>query len=67
MARTDSLSVTVGGTQTVPGFQMGIEKMRLGEKAVIVFPSALGYGVNGNSSIPGYTPLSFEIYVAKIE
>jgi hypothetical protein len=27
----------------------------------------LGYGVNGNSSIPGYTPLSFEIYVAKIE
>ena len=67
MSRTDSLSVTIGGTQTVPGFQMGIEKMRLGEKAVIVFPSALGYGVNGNSSIPGYTPLSFEIYVAKIE
>lgn len=67
MARTDSLSVTIGGTQTVPGFQMGIEKMRLGEKAVIVFPSALGYGVNGNSSIPGYTPLSFEIYVAKIQ
>ncbi len=67
MARTDSLSVTVGGTQTVPGFQMGVEKMRLGEKAVIVFPSALGYGSNGNSSIPGYTPLCFEIYVAKIE
>jgi FKBP-type peptidyl-prolyl cis-trans isomerase len=67
MARTDSLSVTIGGTQTVPGFQMGIEKMRLGEKAVIVFPSSLGYGVNGNSSIPGYSPLSFEIYVAKIQ
>ena len=67
MARTDSLSVTIGGTQTVPGFQMGIEKMRLGEKAVIVFPSALGYGASGNSTIPGYTPLSFEIYVAKIE
>ncbi|MDE2392242.1 MAG: FKBP-type peptidyl-prolyl cis-trans isomerase [Cytophagales bacterium] len=67
MARTDSMSVTIGGTQTVPGFQMGIEKMRLGEKAVIVFPSALGYGANGNSSIPGYTPLSFEIYIAKIE
>lgn len=67
MSRTDSLSVTIGGTQTVPGFQMGIEKMRLGEKAVIVFPSALGYGVKGNSTIPGYTPLSFEIYVAKIQ
>lgn len=67
MSRADSLSVTIGGTQTVPGFQMGIEKMRLGEKAVIVFPSALGYGVKGNSTIPGYTPLSFEIYVAKIQ
>jgi FKBP-type peptidyl-prolyl cis-trans isomerase len=67
MARTDSMSVTIGGTQTVPGFQMGIEKMRLGEKSIIVFPSALGYGANGNSSIPGYTPLSFEIYIAKIE
>jgi FKBP-type peptidyl-prolyl cis-trans isomerase len=67
MARTDSLSVTIGGTQTVPGFQMGVEKMRLGEKAVLVFPSALGYGSKGNSSIPGYTPLAFEIYIAKIE
>jgi FKBP-type peptidyl-prolyl cis-trans isomerase len=67
MARTDSMSVTIGGTQTVPGFQMGVEKMRLGEKAVIVFPSALGYGAKGNSSIPGYTPLAFEIYLAKIE
>jgi FKBP-type peptidyl-prolyl cis-trans isomerase len=67
MARTDSMSVTIGGTQTVPGFQMGVEKMRLGEKAVIIFPSALGYGAKGNSSIPGYTPLAFEIYLAKIE
>jgi len=67
MSRTDSLSVTIGGTQTVPGFQMGIEKMRLGEKAVIVFPSGLGYGAKGNSNIPGYTPLSFEIFVAKIQ
>ncbi len=67
MSRTDSLSVTIGGTQTVPGFQMGIEKMRLGERAVIVFPSALGYGAKGNSTIPGYTPLSFEIYLAKIQ
>ena len=67
MARTDSLSVTIGGTQTVPGFQKGIEKMRLGEKAVLVFPSALGYGANGNTSIPGFTPLVFEIYIAKIE
>lgn len=68
MARTDSFSVTIGGTSTVIGFQTGIEKMRLGERAILVFPSAIGYGEKGSgSTIPGFTPLSFEIYVAKIQ
>jgi len=68
MARTDSFSVTIGGTSTVIGFQMGIEKMRLGERAILVFPSSIGYGEKGSgSTIPGFTPLSFEIYVAKIQ
>ncbi len=68
MARTDSFSVTIGGTSTVIGFQTGIEKMRLGERAILVFPSSIGYGEKGSgSTIPGFTPLSFEIYVAKIQ
>lgn len=68
MARTDSFSVTIGGKTTVVGFQTGIEKMRLGERAIVVFPSPIGYGEKGSgSSIPGYTPLSFEIYLAKIQ
>lgn len=68
MARTDSFSVTVGGTSTVIGFQTGVEKMRLGERAILVFPSSIGYGEKGSgSSIPGFTPLVFEIYVAKID
>ncbi|MHA8052866.1 FKBP-type peptidyl-prolyl cis-trans isomerase [Aquirufa sp. Wall-65K1] len=66
MLKTDSLSVTIGGSQTVKGFQKGIEKMRLGEKAILVFPSTLGYGQAGSGSIPGYTPLMFEVYLAKI-
>jgi FKBP-type peptidyl-prolyl cis-trans isomerase len=41
--------------------------MRLGEKAVLIFPSSLGYGANGNASIPGNTPLFFEVYIAKIQ
>ena len=67
MSRSDSLSVTIGGKETVLGFQKGIEKMRLGEKAVLIFPSSLGYGVKGTSSIPGNTPLFFEVYIAKIQ
>ena len=68
MARTDSFSVTIGGSSTVVGFQTGVEKMRLGERAILVFPSTIGYGEKGSgSSIPGHPPLVFEIYVAKID
>jgi FKBP-type peptidyl-prolyl cis-trans isomerase len=68
MARTDSFSVTIGGSQTVAGFSAGVAKMRLGERAILVFPSKLGYGEKGSSnSIPGFTPLVFEIYMAKIQ
>jgi FKBP-type peptidyl-prolyl cis-trans isomerase len=68
MARTDSFSVTIGNAQTVAGFSAGVSKMRLGEKAILVFPSSLGYGAKGSSTtIPGFTPLVFEIYVAKIQ
>lgn len=68
MARTDSFSVTIGGSQTVAGFQSGVAKMRLGERALLVFPSTLGYGEKGSgTSIPGFIPLIFEIYVAKIQ
>jgi FKBP-type peptidyl-prolyl cis-trans isomerase len=68
MARSDSFSVTIGGKSTVVGFQAGVEKMRLGERAILVFPSSIGYGEKGSgASIPGFSPLSFEIYVAKIQ
>ena len=67
MAKTDTFSVTFGGSQTVKGFQRAIEKMRTGEKAIVIFPSTLGYGEKGSSSIPGFTPLLFELYLAKIK
>lgn len=67
-ARTDSFSVTIGSSQTVAGFSAGVAKMRLGERAILVFPSSLGYGEKGSGTkIPGFTPLVFEIYVAKIQ
>lgn len=68
MARTDSFSVTIGSSQTVKGFSAGVAKMRLGERAILVFPSTLGYGEKGSGTkIAGFTPLVFEIFVAKIQ
>jgi FKBP-type peptidyl-prolyl cis-trans isomerase len=56
---------TTGTNATVAGFDTAISKMRKGEKAIIIFPSSLGYGASGSSSIPGYTPLYFEVEVAQ--
>ncbi len=48
----------------VAGFVEGVGKMRVGEKATLIFPSALGYGSRAQGSdIPAYSPLIFDIEV----
>jgi peptidyl-prolyl cis-trans isomerase A (cyclophilin A) len=49
-------------TGLIPGFLEGIDKMNIGEKAIIFIPSALGYGSQGaNGVIPPNANLIFEI------
>ncbi len=67
VAKTDSFQVTAGGTSTVIGFQLGVEKMKVGEKAVVIFPSTIGYGEKGSGTIPAFTPLVFELNLTKIK
>lgn len=56
----------VGAGRTIKGFEEGIAKMRLGEKAKLIFASDLGYGTTGSgSTITPYAPLLFEIEVVK--
>lgn len=47
----------------IPGFTEALKKMRVGEKAAVIIPYSLGYGTAGNATIPGYSPLYFEISV----
>lgn len=58
-----TISVTVGSTSLVQGFTQGLLKLRAGEKANLLFPSTLGYGVQGNTNIPGFSPLYFEVEI----
>ncbi|WP_460637499.1 FKBP-type peptidyl-prolyl cis-trans isomerase [Larkinella harenae] len=66
----DSLSFRIGSRQVIDGFDMGIRKLNVGDKAILVFPSTLGYGTQGSFDqakreyiVPPYTPLSFEVTV----
>lgn len=56
----------LGQNKLVKGFEEGLAKLKVGEKATIIFPSSLGYSTQGvvqNSRylITPYAPLRFDI------
>lgn len=56
-----------GSNAAIKGFDYGVRKMKLGEKALIIFPSKLGYQHYGNGSeIPPFAPLAFEVEITKV-
>lgn len=71
---TSPLTVTIGAKTVVTGFEAGLQKLRAGEKAVFIFPSALGYGVTGSRNqttgvytIPPNNPLVFEVTITGVK
>lgn len=48
------------------GFATALQWMKEGDRWEVWVPYQLGYGENGNSSIPGYSTLKFEIEVVEI-
>ncbi len=53
--------------ETVPGFNEALTKLRVGEKATIVFPSRIGYGTTGKGNIPPYSPMRFDIELVSVQ
>jgi FKBP-type peptidyl-prolyl cis-trans isomerase len=63
-----NFSFKLNAGQVIQGFDLGVARVRVGEKATCIFPSALGYGSQGSgSSIPGNSPLVFDIEVLSIQ
>ena len=60
-----SFTITTGNGGFIVGFEEGISHLRRGEKAILVFPSSIGYGKTGSQTgtIRPFTPLAFEIEV----
>lgn len=61
-----------GTGAAIRGFDEGVRRLRKGEKAILIFPSSLGYGARGSVNsqtgayaIFPYSPLAFEIEVAQ--
>lgn len=45
----------------ISGWQIGFQKFKVGGKGKLLIPSSYAYGSSGSRSIPGYSPLVFEI------
>ena len=60
------LVIPVGGGTYIAGIEEGITYMKEGGKATLLIPSKLAYGSTGQYSIPGYTPLLFDIQLVKV-
>lgn len=62
----DTLSFPVGEDKMIQGFDEGVTYMKEGGTAILLVPSELAYGPSGYLSIPGYTPLLFNVKLARI-
>jgi FKBP-type peptidyl-prolyl cis-trans isomerase len=62
----ETLPVTVGGGRVIQGFDQGIQGMKVGGRRMVVIPSDLGYGPNGQGPIPGGATLVFVIDLVSV-
>lgn len=57
----------IGVGKVIRGWDVGVMKMSLGEKAILFISSDYGYGPSGNGPIPPNADLKFEVELLKIE
>ena len=58
------MDVTIGSSRGfVTGFLQGVNRMKKGEKATVIFPSSLGYSTSGKGAIPANAPLRFDLEI----
>ncbi len=61
------MEMEVGNGQVIKGWENAIMSMKKGEKAVVVIPSDLAYGKEGNQGIPPNSPLVFELEILDVK
>lgn len=67
VGKADSLTFPVFQGYLIAGFEEAISYMKAGGKAMVIVPSGLAYGTMGYGLISGYTPLLFDIELARVK
>lgn len=64
--QSDNAGITFNLQQVIAGWTEGIPKLKEGGEGILLIPSALAYGPDGNSSIPPNTVLIFDVTLLDI-
>jgi peptidylprolyl isomerase len=62
----ETLPVTLGQGQVIPGFEQAITGMRVGGRRIATLPSALAYGPQGQGPIPPNATLVFVLDLVSV-
>jgi len=66
--RKAPFTFTLGQGQVIPGWDKGVDGMKIGERRRLSIPSAMAYGEKGvGSVIPPNAPLVFEVELLNVE
>lgn len=66
-ARGEGIPFQLGTGRVIPGWDEGIDLLRVGDKATFFIPSELAYGAQGTQGIPGGSELAFYVELEEVQ
>jgi FKBP-type peptidyl-prolyl cis-trans isomerase FkpA len=64
---SNTYPLQVGRGQVIPGWDEGLQKFKQGGKGTLLIPSGLGYGDQGNPTIPANSVLVFDVEILSVK
>lgn len=64
---SNTFPLQVGKGMVIPGWDEGLQKFKQGGKGTLLIPSGLGYGDQGNPTIPANSVLIFDVEILSVK